>query len=138
MLLPPLRQRSFPAWFGIFAILTISIAPVISQTLAHCDRNAAQTLSASAPAAEHHHAMHGMSGAHTHSSNSTSPNPASIADHGACGYCALFSYTPAVPDINGITVALWRDISHLRITLCLSCVILIERFASPIPRAPPY
>ncbi|WP_323666230.1 DUF2946 domain-containing protein [Pectobacterium punjabense] len=33
MLLSALRRRSFPAWVGIFAILTIFIAPVISQTL---------------------------------------------------------------------------------------------------------
>ncbi|QTF08829.1 DUF2946 domain-containing protein [Brenneria izadpanahii] len=138
MLLPPRRQRSFPAWFGIFAILAISIAPVISQTLVHRNHGTAQALSASAT--EHHHAVHGVSGAHNSSQtrHSSPPNPASMADHNACGYCALFSYTPALPEIHEIIVALTRYFSHARVILCLSCVIPFEKFSSPAPRAPPY
>ncbi|MEE3661883.1 DUF2946 domain-containing protein [Brenneria sp. g21c3] len=136
MLLLSLRPRSFPAWLGIFAVLTIFIAPALSQMLAHRDHGNArpQALNAATTSTgHHHHAGYDMAGAHDRSP----PQPSLMANHEACGYCVLFFYTPALSDIAGIVITVKRYLSPLRIAAAQSSVILIERFASPIPRAPP-
>ncbi|MEC5341116.1 DUF2946 domain-containing protein [Brenneria populi] len=134
MLLSSLRQRSFPAWCGIFAILTIFIAPAISQTLAHCRHGGLQALDAPANSTERrHHVGHDISGAHAPSHPGSDP----AADHQACGYCVLFCHAPALSGIAGIAVAARRRPTRSRIITPLSAVIPFGRFASPMPRAPP-
>ncbi|MCL2898587.1 DUF2946 domain-containing protein [Brenneria tiliae] len=139
MLLSLLRRRRFPAWLAIFATLTIFIAPVISQTLAHHDRAISQTLSIATASAEHHHAGHQISGArHGQTPPSSHPQPVSMMDHAACGYCVLFSYTPALADVGGIILALTPTLSRTRAIAFSSRIIPLTRFVSPAPRAPPY
>ncbi|EHD21014.1 MULTISPECIES: DUF2946 domain-containing protein [Brenneria] len=137
MLLSLLRRR-FPAWLAIFATLTISIAPVISQMLTHRDRDTSQTLSIATAFADHHHAGHQISGMHHgQTSPSLHPLPASTMDHAACGYCVLFSYTPALADVGGIILALTPNMSRTRAIAFFSRIIPLTRCVSPAPRAPP-
>ncbi|MEE3650247.1 MULTISPECIES: DUF2946 domain-containing protein [unclassified Brenneria] len=139
MLLSLLRRRGFPAWLGIFAILTLSIAPVISQTLAYGNDGTEQALNTSPISAEHHHAGHTPSGSHaSHPQHSSSPQPASMTDHAACGYCVLLAHTPVLAAVDSIIIVLKPSISNIQAVTFVSLSIPIARFASPVPRAPPH
>ncbi|GKW14599.1 DUF2946 domain-containing protein [Pectobacterium actinidiae] len=163
MLLSALRRRSFPAWVGIFAILTIFIAPVISQTQvlhgAHAHENGtstpdsttthrsttAHTTSAHDTAASaresiaephHNHTGHAMSGHHATQSHHSSPSM--MMDHAACGYCVLFSYTPALFATGSPTPILTASLSEVLVIHFISRIVLPERYVSPVVRAPPF
>ncbi|MFJ5452828.1 DUF2946 domain-containing protein [Pectobacterium jejuense] len=160
MLLSALRRRSFPAWVGIFAILTIFIAPVISQTLvlygAHAHENgththssAAHTADAHDPAASashsgsiaephHNHTGHQMSGHHATQSHHSPSSPSMMMDHAACGYCVLFSYTPALFATGSPNPILTASLSEALVIHFISRIVLPERYASPVVRAPPF
>ncbi|WP_174872149.1 DUF2946 domain-containing protein [Pectobacterium polaris] len=160
MLLSALRRRSFPAWVGIFAILTIFIAPVISQTLvlhgAHTHENganphssAAHTTSTHDTAASashsgsivephHNHTGHQMSGHHATQSHHSPSSPSMMMDHAACGYCVLFSYTPALFATGSLNPILTASLSEALVIHFISRIVLPERYASPVVRAPPF
>ncbi|MER0061915.1 DUF2946 domain-containing protein [Pectobacterium polaris] len=160
MLLSALRRRSFPAWVGIFAILTIFIAPVISQTLvlhgAHAHENgtnppssAAHTTNAhdttastshSGSIAEprHNHTGHEMSRHHATQSHHSPSSPSMMMDHAACGYCVLFSYTPALFATGSLNPILTASLSEALVIHFISRIVLPERYASPVVRAPPF
>ncbi|RJL26413.1 DUF2946 domain-containing protein [Pectobacterium polaris] len=170
MLLSALRRRSFPAWVGIFAILTIFIAPVISQTLvlhgAHAHENGANTPSStthstaahstavdttsahdttastshSGSIAEprHNHTGHEMSGHHATQSHHSPSSPSMMMDHAACGYCVLFSYTPALFATGSLNPILTASLSEALVIHFISRIVLPERYASPVVRAPPF
>ncbi|WP_409159465.1 DUF2946 domain-containing protein [Pectobacterium sp. B2J-2] len=150
MLLSALRRRSFPAWGGIFAILTIFVAPVISQTLVlhehdhrfheqghhedgHPDKSATAPASHSGNIAEQPHTGHHATPSH-HSPSSSSM----MMDHAACGYCVLFSYTPALFATGSPCPLLTSYLSEARVIHFISRIILPERYASPVVRAPPF
>ncbi|GKW37892.1 MULTISPECIES: DUF2946 domain-containing protein [Pectobacterium] len=164
MLLSALRRRSFPAWVGIFAILTIFIAPVISQTLvlhgAHAheegtstsgstahssitahtadahDTAASDRHSSSIAEPHHNHTGHQMSGHHATQSHHSSPSM--MMDHAACGYCVLFSYTPALFATGSPNPILTTSLSEALVIHFISRIVLPERYASPVVRAPPF
>ncbi|QHP53914.1 DUF2946 domain-containing protein [Pectobacterium carotovorum subsp. carotovorum] len=164
MLLSALRRRSFPAWVGIFAILTIFIAPVISQTLVlhgahahgegtstpgstahssitahttHAHDTAASDRHSSSIAEPHHnHTGHEMSGHHATPSHHSSPSM--MMDHAACGYCVLFSYTPALFATGSPNPILTTSLSEALVIHFISRIVLPERYASPVVRAPPF
>ncbi|MCA6953911.1 DUF2946 domain-containing protein [Pectobacterium polaris] len=166
MLLSALRRRSFPAWVGIFAILTIFIAPVISQTLvlhgAHAHENGANphsstthstavvdttsahdttaSTSHSASIAEphHNHTGHEMSGHNATQSHHSPSSPSMMMDHAACGYCVLFSYTPALFATGSLNPILTASLSEALVIHFISRIVLPERYASPVVRAPPF
>ncbi|MCL6377636.1 DUF2946 domain-containing protein [Pectobacterium brasiliense] len=166
MLLSALRRRSFPAWVGIFAILTIFIAPVISQTLvlhgAHAHENGTNThsstvhTSATAHTADahdttastsysgsiaephHNHTGHQMSGHHATQSHHSPSSPSMMMDHAACGYCVLFSYTPALFATGTPNPILAASLSEALVIHFISRIVLHERYASPVVRAPPF
>ncbi|QQG26967.1 DUF2946 domain-containing protein [Pectobacterium carotovorum] len=149
MLLSALRRRSFPAWVGIFAILTIFIAPVISQTLVLHEPSAiahntisysTASSSNSGSIADHHHnhtghtmPEHGVMASH-HSPSS----PSMMMDHAACGYCVLFSYTPALFATGSLNPILTASLSEALVIHFISRTVLPERYASPVVRAPPF
>ncbi|MDE8740734.1 DUF2946 domain-containing protein [Pectobacterium polaris] len=160
MLLSALRRRSFPAWVGIFAILTIFIAPVISQTLvlhgAHAHENGANTHSSAAHTTSahdttastshsgsiaephHNHTGHEMSGHHATQSHHSPSSPSMMMDHAACGYCVLFSYTPALFATGSLNPILTASLSEALVIHFISRIVLPERYASPVVRAPPF
>ncbi|RUS02406.1 DUF2946 domain-containing protein [Pectobacterium polaris] len=160
MLLSALRRRSFPAWVGIFAILTIFIAPVISQTLvlhgAHAHENGTNTHSSAAHTADahdttastshsgsiaephHNHTGHQMSGHHATQSHHSPSSPSMMMDHAACGYCVLFSYTPALFATGSLNPILTASLSEALVIHFISRIVLPERYASPVVRAPPF
>ncbi|MBN3082537.1 DUF2946 domain-containing protein [Pectobacterium polaris] len=165
MLLSALRRRSFPAWVGIFAILTIFIAPVISQTLvlygAHAHENGTHTHSSTtySPTAHtadahdtaasashsgsiaephHNHTGHQMSGHHATQSHHSPSSPSMMMDHAACGYCVLFSYTPALFATGSHNPILTASLSEALVIHFISRIVLPERYASPVVRAPPF
>ncbi|MCL6323882.1 DUF2946 domain-containing protein [Pectobacterium polaris] len=160
MLLSALRRRSFPAWVGIFAILTIFIAPVISQTLvlhgAHTHENGANPPSSAAHTADahdttastshsgsiaeprHNHTGHEMSGHHATQSHHSPSSPSMMMDHAACGYCVLFSYTPALFATGSLNPILTASLSEALVIHFISRIVLPERYASPVVRAPPF
>ncbi|MCL6331812.1 DUF2946 domain-containing protein [Pectobacterium carotovorum subsp. carotovorum] len=166
MLLSALRRRSFPAWVGIFAILTIFIVPVISQTLvllgAHAHENGTNThsstvhTSATAHTADahdttastshsgsiaephHNHTGHQMSGHHATQSHHSPSSPSMMMDHAACGYCVLFSYTPALFATGTPNPTLAASLSEALVIHFISRIVLPERYASPVVRAPPF
>ncbi|MCA6940369.1 DUF2946 domain-containing protein [Pectobacterium polaris] len=160
MLLSALRRRSFPAWVGIFAILTIFIAPVISQTLvlhgAHAHENGTNTHSSAAHTADahdttastshsgsiaephHNHTGHEMSGYHATQSHHSPSSPSMMMDHAACGYCVLFSYTPALFATGSLNPILTASLSEALVIHFISRIVLPERYASPVVRAPPF
>ncbi|MCU1791506.1 DUF2946 domain-containing protein [Pectobacterium polaris] len=170
MLLSALRRRSFPAWVGIFAILTIFIAPVISQTLvlhgAHTHENGANPPSstthstaahstavdttsahdttastshrASIAEPHHNHTGHEMSGHHATQSHHSPSSPSMMMDHAACGYCVLFSYTPALFATGSLNPILTESLSEALVIHFISRIVLPERYASPVVRAPPF
>ncbi|MBN3133577.1 DUF2946 domain-containing protein [Pectobacterium brasiliense] len=166
MLLSALRRRSFPAWVGIFAILTIFIAPVISQTLvlhgAHAHENGTNTHSStvhtstiahradahdttasashSGSIAEphHNHTGHQISGHHATQSHHSPSSPSMMMDHAACGYCVLFSYTPALFATGTPNPILTASLSEALVIHFISRIVLPERYASPVVRAPPF
>ncbi|UMO86029.1 DUF2946 domain-containing protein [Pectobacterium sp. PL64] len=160
MLLSALRRRSFPAWVGIFAILTIFIAPVISQTLvlhrAHAHENGTNTHSSTAHTADahdptasashsgsiaephHNHTGHQMSGHHATQSHHSPSSPSMMMDHAACGYCVLFSYTPALFATGSPNPILTASLSEALVVHFISRIVLPERYASPVVRAPPF
>ncbi|MCU1797313.1 DUF2946 domain-containing protein [Pectobacterium polaris] len=160
MLLSALRRRSFPAWVGIFAILTIFIAPVISQTLvlhgAHAHENGTNTHSSAAHTADahdttastshsasiaephHNHTGHEMSGHHATQSHHSPSSPSMMMDHAACGYCVLFSYTPALFATGSLNPILTASLSEALVIHFISRIVLPERYASPVVRAPPF
>lgn len=165
MLLSALRRRSFPAWVGIFAILTIFIAPVISQTqvlhgahaheegtstpgstahssiTAHTtrahDTAASDRHSSSITEPHHNHIGHEMSGHHATQSHHSS-SPSMMMDHAACGYCVLFSYTPALFATGSPNPILTASLSEALVIHFISRTVLPERYASPVVRAPPF
>ncbi|WP_411571451.1 DUF2946 domain-containing protein [Pectobacterium cacticida] len=146
MLLSTLLRRSFPAWVGIFAILTIFVAPVISQIRILHDREpvtyehqlheyksnkegaTASSHHNDAVATQDHHAGHGSS----HSSSSMA------SDHAACGYCVLFAYTPALFAPGSSHPPLASVLSETRIVRFVSRLISPARYTSPVVRAPPF
>ncbi|MBN3069137.1 DUF2946 domain-containing protein [Pectobacterium brasiliense] len=166
MLLSALRRRSFPAWVGIFAILTIFIAPVISQTLvlhgAHAHENGTNTHSSTAHTSttahtadahdttastshsgsiaepHHNHTGHQMSGHHAAQSHHSPSSPSMMMDHAACGYCVLFSYTPALFATGTPNPILTASLSEALVIHFISRIVLPERYASPVVRAPPF
>ncbi|WP_174865341.1 DUF2946 domain-containing protein [Pectobacterium polaris] len=160
MLLSALRRRSFPAWVGIFAILTIFIAPVISQTLvlhgAHAHENGTNTHNSAAHTADahdttastshsgsiaephHNHTGHEMSGHHATQSHHSPSSPSMMMDHAACGYCVLFSYTPALFATGSLNPILTASLSEALVIHFISRIVLPERYASPVVRAPPF
>ncbi|RJL53907.1 DUF2946 domain-containing protein [Pectobacterium carotovorum] len=165
MLLSALRRRSFPAWVGIFAILTIFIAPVISQTLvlhgAHAHENGTSTHSSTAYSSTahtadahdtaasashsgsiveppHNHTGHQMSGHHATQSHHSPSSPSMMMDHAACGYCVLFSYTPALFSTGTPNPILTASLSEALVIHFISRIVLPERYASPVVRAPPF
>lgn len=139
MFLSALRRRRSPAWLGIFAILTIFIAPVVSQTLVAGDHGAnSQDTGASLNATEHHHHHAGQHQPNPLPRQSHGPHPVSMMDHAACGYCVLFSYTPALSAINSLAIVAANYLSDRRLPTFISLIIPVERFASPFPRAPPF
>ncbi|MBQ4762223.1 DUF2946 domain-containing protein [Pectobacterium versatile] len=163
MLLSALRRRSFPAWVGIFAILTIFIAPVISQTLvlhgAHPHEEGTSTLGSTTHSAtahtssahdttastrdsitepHHNHTGHEMSGHHATQSHHSPSSPSMMMDHAACGYCVLFSYTPALFATGSLNPILTASLSEALVIHFISRTVLPERYASPVVRAPPF
>ncbi|ULS47202.1 DUF2946 domain-containing protein [Pectobacterium carotovorum] len=163
MLLSALRRRSFPAWVGIFAILTIFIAPVISQTLvlhgAHSHEEGTSTLGSTTHSAtahttsahdttastrdsitepHHNHTGHEMSGHHATQSHHSPSSPSMMMDHAACGYCVLFSYTPALLATGSLNPILTASLSEALVIHFISRTVLPERYASPVVRAPPF
>ncbi|MBA0187647.1 MULTISPECIES: DUF2946 domain-containing protein [Pectobacterium] len=163
MLLSALRRRSFPAWVGIFAILTIFIAPVISQTLvlheAHAHKDGTSTLGSTTHSAtahttsahdttastrdsitepHHNHTGHEMSGHHATQSHHSPSSPSMMMDHAACGYCVLFSYTPALFATGSLNPILTASLSEALVIHFISRTVLPERYASPVVRAPPF
>lgn len=158
MLLSALRRRSFPAWVGIFAILTIFIAPVISQTLvlhgahengtnthsstAHTadahDTAASASHSGSIAEPHHNHTGHQISGYHATQSHHSPSSPSMMMDHAACGYCVLFSYTPALFATGTPNPILTASLSEALVIHFISRIVLPERYASPVVRAPPF
>ncbi|MEI7240224.1 DUF2946 domain-containing protein [Pectobacterium brasiliense] len=166
MLLSALRRRSFPAWVGIFAILTIFIAPVISQTrvlngahaheygtnthrstaytrttahMADADDTAASASHSSSITEPHHnHTGHQMSGHHAAQSHHSPSSPSMMMDHAACGYCVLFSYTPALFATGAPNPILTASLSEALVIHFISRIVLPERYASPVVRAPPF
>ncbi|MEQ9844619.1 DUF2946 domain-containing protein [Pectobacterium brasiliense] len=162
MLLSALRRRSFPAWVGIFAILTIFIAPVISQTLvlhgAHAHENGTNAHSSTAHTADahdhdtaasashsgsiaephHNHTGQQMSGHHATQSHHSPSSPSMMMDHAACGYCVLFSYTPALFATGTPNPILTASLSEALVIHFISRIVLPERYASPVVRAPPF
>lgn len=155
MLLSALRRRSFPAWVGIFAILTIFVAPVISQTLVlherehrvheqghhedgHHDNSATTPASHSGNLAEQQHTGHTMSGHHVTPSHPSPSSPSMMMDHAACGYCVLFSYMPALFAAGSPNPILTASLSEALVIHFISRIVLPERYASPVVRAPPF
>ncbi|MCH5049819.1 DUF2946 domain-containing protein [Pectobacterium aquaticum] len=163
MLLSALQRRSFPAWVGIFAILTIFIAPVISQTLvlhgahaheegtsalgstthsttAHTTRAHDTTASTRDSITEPHHNHTGqeMSGHHATQSHHSPSSPSMMMDHAACGYCVLFSYTPALFATGSLNPILTASLSEALVIRFISRTVLPERYTSPVVRAPPF
>ncbi|WP_072062013.1 DUF2946 domain-containing protein [Pectobacterium peruviense] len=164
MLLSALRRRSFPAWVGIFAILTIFIAPVISQTLAlhehglyeegtttssaataHSttratahDTTAHGSHSGSIAEPHHNHTAHAMPEHHAAQLHHSPSSPSMMMDHAACGYCVLFSYTPALFATGSPNPILTSSLSEALVIHFISRIVLPERYASPIVRAPPF
>ncbi|EJS94817.1 DUF2946 domain-containing protein [Pectobacterium wasabiae] len=160
MLLSALRRRSFPAWVGIFAILTIFIAPVISQTLvprghglyedgttAHsttphgrAGHDITAPVSNSGAIAEQHHSHtgHSVSGHHITPSHHSSSSPSMMMDHAACGYCVLFAYTPALFATGSPNPILTASLSEALAIRFVSRIALPERYTSPVVRAPPF
>ncbi|WP_248465755.1 DUF2946 domain-containing protein [Pectobacterium versatile] len=163
MLLSALRRRSFPAWVGIFAILTIFIAPVISQTLvlheAHAHEEGTSALGSTTHSAtahttsahdttastrdsitepHHNHTGHEMSGHHATQSHHSPSSPSMMMDHAACGYCVLFSYTPALFATGSLNPILTASLSEALVIRFISRTVLPERYASPVVRAPPF
>ncbi|MEQ9943180.1 DUF2946 domain-containing protein [Pectobacterium aroidearum] len=150
MLLSALRRRSFPAWVGIFAILTIFVAPVISQTRVlyerehnfhehgHNDNSATAHASHNGNLAEQQHTGHAMSGHHTTPSHHSPSSPSMMMDHAACGYCVLFSYTPALFATGSLNPILTASLSEALVIHFISRIVLPERYASPVVRAPPF
>ncbi|MEQ9879658.1 DUF2946 domain-containing protein [Pectobacterium aroidearum] len=155
MLLSALRRRSFPAWVGIFAILTIFVAPLISQTLVlherehrfdehghhedgRHDNSATAHTSHSGNLAEQPHTGHAMSGHHATPSHHSPSSPSMMMDHAACGYCVLFSYTPALFAAGSPNPILTASLSEALVIHFISRIVLPERYASPVVRAPPF
>ncbi|CAG74681.1 putative exported protein [Pectobacterium atrosepticum SCRI1043] len=164
MPLSALRRRSFPAWVGIFAILTIFIAPVISQTLvlhehglyevgtttnstttthsttsttAH-DTTAPASHSGSIAEPHHNHTGNAMPEHHAAQLHHSPSSPSMMMDHAACGYCVLFSYTPALFATGSPNPILTSSLSEALVIHFISRIVLPERYVSPIVRAPPF
>ncbi|WP_072034320.1 DUF2946 domain-containing protein [Pectobacterium fontis] len=151
MLLSTLRRRSFPAWIGIFAILTIFIAPVISQTRVLHEHGATSSHTTAShstahPSSHHsdlteqphHHTGHMMSGHHATQSHHSPTSPSMMMDHAACGYCVLFSYTPALFATGSPPPILTASLSEALVIHFVSRILLPERYTSPVVRAPPF
>ncbi|WCG84399.1 DUF2946 domain-containing protein [Pectobacterium sp. A5351] len=138
MLLSALRRRSFPAWVGIFAILTIFVAPVISQTQVLHEHGATLPGNHSGNLAEQSHTGHTMSGHHARPSHHSPSSPSMMMDHAACGYCVLFLYTPALFAAGSPNPILTTFLPEARVIHFISRIVLPERYASPVVRAPPF
>ncbi|CAI0814860.1 DUF2946 domain-containing protein [Serratia ficaria] len=87
-----------PAWLGIFAILMLFIAPVVSRSLEHARVGSAETTVMADCGMEmpmHHQPVppqaHAGAGSHT---------MAMMMDDSACGYCVLLIHAPLL-DLSG-------------------------------------
>ncbi|MEH2920869.1 DUF2946 domain-containing protein [Samsonia erythrinae] len=133
-----MQRRRFPAWLGIFAILTIFIAPVISQTLVLHDHGIMTSPDQSDGSVErHHHAGHTMPEHHFVQSPHSHSQPVMMMDHAACGYCVLFSYSPALFETSALNPILTALLSDVLVIYFISRFIAPERYATPVVRAPP-
>lgn len=79
------HHRKRAAWLSLFAMMMAFIAPIVSQSLMRHEYT---------PAAhsQHHHSHTGT----PHADSIQHPHSAPMADHAACGYCALFAHSPVI------------------------------------------
>ncbi|CAI0781194.1 Protein of uncharacterised function (DUF2946) [Serratia entomophila] len=89
------RSRA-PAWLGIFAILMLFIAPVISRSLEHARVGNAETTTMADCGMEMpmHHQPAPEPNAHVAMTHTGSHNMAMMMDDSACGYCVLLIHAP--------------------------------------------
>lgn len=120
-----MHTKQIAAWFALFAIALIIIAPLISVFL---QKSTMKMM----PGMMHHHAP--MVDSH-HASHKTVPMPDELTD--ACGYCGLLAHVPGLlPSLAGLICALM-----LRLRLQPPQPVTHQRYFSPWlyphTRAPP-
>lgn len=143
------RSR-LPSWLGIFAILMLFIAPVISRSLEdmrigesqgivmiHCDMDRSSVGSeaqqdvaeSSSHSGNHHGSMQKM--LHTSSGNTA------MMEDSACGYCVLLIHMPLL-DMASLT-RFWSLFlpSHPRLIRSVPVFIAHFIYRESLPRAPP-
>ncbi|KOC88065.1 DUF2946 domain-containing protein [Winslowiella iniecta] len=108
------RSR-LPAWLGLFAILLLFVAPVISKSLAHA-RGAEMPMMMMS----HHGEMAMAEMPHQMTSSELSPptrvHHMSMMDDNACGYCVLLIHLPLnlsnLPPLWSMLQAATRPVAH--------------------------
>jgi uncharacterized Zn-finger protein len=118
-----MRRRAFRmigSLSGLIAILMISLAPTISQSLAARDNG---DVPCDMPAMQHGHA-------HEHSG-------AANTGFDACAYCSLLAHLPAVLTLAVVFALVARTLVQ-RVATRFRSALLIEPTRPGQPRAPPF
>jgi hypothetical protein len=114
-------HRKIGFMLGLLAILLVTFAPIVSQTLAQSG----------------HHA-------HSHSFCSAQPSPdeatghhSSLHDGQACGYCHLLTHAPALPSALAVLAFTVWAVQHRTATRFKSLRRVLTLTIAQ-PRAPPF
>lgn len=157
-----MRRSHLAAWLGLFAVILLFIAPVISKSLVASpawhsmmmpgmamDDMAAMNADMARQAAtpEHQHVMagdepampehqHVMAGGKMAMPNGTGSIPLSMMDDSACGYCVLLAHLPL--DLTRLP-PLWSALQAARLPALPLLRPVVARFVPRFfhPRAPP-
>ncbi|MDN0086758.1 DUF2946 domain-containing protein [Yersinia nurmii] len=143
------RQR-FSAWLGIFAILMLFIAPMVSITLAaaqnadsaarlpNIDTDDSAMSDYHAPPSRSHHASVSMEAMNHSDIMMPMSNHAPMMNHAACDYCLLLIHLPLLnatdkPDIRSVTLLA----ATLPVLFVSEPIITKDVYSELQPRAPP-
>jgi hypothetical protein len=118
-------HRKIGFMFGLLAILLVTLAPVVSQTLVQSGHGAlsnslCSAQSSAGDATDHHHPS------------------GNLAQHGgqACGYCHFFTHAPALPSVVAVfALVIWAI--QQRIATRFQSVRRFFALNTAQPRAPP-
>lgn len=120
--------RKIASLLGLLAILMVTLAPTVSQTLAaarHGDSSMASDCDmASMPSMQHD------------ADDDKSRPDTTLSDGQACGYCSLLAHVPVVPGVPA-TFAVTSLLIQLPVATRFESARLVEPLASFQPRAPP-
>ncbi|MFM0642487.1 DUF2946 domain-containing protein [Paraburkholderia metrosideri] len=144
-------HRKIGSWLGLFAILTATLAPAISHSLAarnggetgmeagHCSMPSMASMSESdaTSSMSSTSSMPSMQDQASDDTGSKHTQHSATSDGDACGYCSLLAHMPVVPSVEALFSVTVRALRHTVATRFAS-VRRVEPLTFAQPRAPPF